>query len=176
MIQNVLNQSKGMAKSPKNICYGSAKTVGDSEEITPLAADVDLVASGVSKDCKDEDLFQFLKDKGINPVSVVTLTRDEVLDQVRKKTFKVTVKAAQYEAALRPDVWPYRVVVRHFRAPRKQDETWNSQAGRSGGLIENANKNTRQQNGNSSLGLKKSSSWTSSTKDWPESAHGEHSS
>ena len=115
---------------------------------------MDLVASGVSKDCKDEDLFQFLKDKGINPVSVVTLTRDEVLDQVRKKTFKVTVKAAQYEAALRPDIWPYRVAVRHFRAPRKQDETWNSQAGRSGGLIENANKNTRQQNGNSSLGLK----------------------
>ena len=110
-------------RSPRNICFGSAKTSGDQNIETMLAADVDLVASGVSKDCTDDDLSQFLKGKGIETVAVETLTRTEILDQVRTKTFKITVKAAQYEAALKPEVWPYRVAVRHYKAPRRQDTT-----------------------------------------------------
>ena len=65
-----------------------------------------------------------------------TLTKDEVLPNVRTKTFKVTVKPAQYEMALSPEVWPYRVGVRHFRAPRRSDGTWSSQSGRAGGLVD----------------------------------------
>ena len=103
---------------------------------TMLAADVDLVATGVGKDCTDEDMSLFLKGKGIEVVSVETLTKDDVLDKVRTKTFKITVKAAQYEAALKPEVWPYRVAVRHYRAPRRQDTTWSGQSGRTGGIID----------------------------------------
>ena len=65
-----------------------------------------------------------------------TLTRDEVLSNVRTKTFKITVTPAQYEDALKPEVWPYRVAVRHFRAPRRTDSSWGSQSSRSGGLVE----------------------------------------
>ena len=33
-----------------------------------------------------------------------------------------------------PEVWPYRVAVRHFRAP-KREGTWSEQSGRTGGRI-----------------------------------------
>ena len=139
MLQEVLKQQfrpKQPARSPRNICFGSAKTSGDQNVETMLAADVDLVATGVGKDCTDEDMSLFLKGKGIEVVSVETLTKDDVLDKVRTKTFKITVKAAQYEAALKPEVWPYRVAVRHYRAPRRQDTTWSGQSGRTGGIID----------------------------------------
>ena len=122
----------------KNICFGTAKVSGEENRENLLAADVDLVATGVGKDCTNEDLKEFLKDKGIDAVAVETLTKDEVLPNVRTKTFKVTVRPAQYENALNPEVWPYRVGVRHFRAPRRPDRegTWSNQSGRTGGLVD----------------------------------------
>ena len=57
---------------------------------------------------------------------------------VRTITFRVSVKAADYEAALKPEVWPYRVAVRHFRAPRRPDRAdsgWRGQSRQSGGNI-----------------------------------------
>ena len=54
------------------------------------------------------------------------------MDQVRSKTFKITLKAAQYEAALNPEVWPYRVAVHHYKAPRRQGTTWSEQSHRAG--------------------------------------------
>ena len=75
-----------------------------------------------------------------------TLTRDEVLSNVRTKTFKITITPAQYEAALKPEVWPYRVAVRHFRAPRRTDSTWGSQSSRTGGLVERGGQSGGDQN------------------------------
>ena len=146
LLQQVLQQQgkpKDRSRSPRNICYGSAKTTGENNVETLLAADVDLVASGVGKDCTNEDLSDFLKGRGIDAVAVETLTKDEVLSQVRTKTFKVTVKPSQYEAALKPEVWPYRVAVRHYRAPRRQDTTWGDQSSRAGGHINNAEQVSR---------------------------------
>ena len=68
MLQEVLQQQfrpKQPARSPRNICFGSAKTSGDQNVETMLAADVDLVATGVGKDCTDEDMSLFLKEKGL---------------------------------------------------------------------------------------------------------------
>ena len=65
-----------------------------------------------------------------------TLTRNEVLEHVRTKTFRIRVKASQYEAALKPEVWPYRVAVRHYRAPRRPDTSWSGQSVKSGGLVD----------------------------------------
>ena len=52
-------------------------------------------------------------------------------------TFRVAVKPADYEAALKPEVWPYRVAVRHYKAPRRErpEGSWQGQSGRSGGHI-----------------------------------------
>ena len=107
-----------------------------SKEATHLAADVDLVASGVSKECNDDDLKTFLENKGVNVVAVETLTKADVLPNVRTKTFKVTVKASHYEKALLPESWPYRVGVRHFRAARRTENSWQSQSARAGGLVD----------------------------------------
>ena len=82
----------------------------------------------------------------------LTLTKDEVLSQVRTKTFKITVKPSQYEAALKPEVWPYRVAVRHYRAPRRQDTTWNDQSGRTGGQIDRSDQGQRQRQPQSGYG------------------------
>jgi hypothetical protein len=133
MLQQKLQQ-KLTPRPQKNICFGTSKTLGDGTKETLLAADIDLVASGVSKDCSNDNLKDFLMDKGIEVVAVETLTKDEVLPQVRTKTFKITVKAGQYEKALMPEVWPYRVAVRHFRAP-KCEGSWSEQSGRTGGRI-----------------------------------------
>ena len=61
------------------------------------------------------------------------LTRQEVMEQVRTLTFRVSVAAADYEAALKPEVWPYRVGVRHYRAPRRPDASWQGQVDQQGG-------------------------------------------
>ena len=102
-----------------------------------LAADVSLVASGVGKGYTPDNLKDFLAGKGINAVEVVMLTKPEVVDQVRTLTFRVAVKPEEYEAALKPEVWPYRVGVRHFRAPRRVESSWQGQAERAGGLVDN---------------------------------------
>ena len=59
-----------------------------------------------------------------------------MLENVRTKTFKITVTPAQYEDALKSEVWPYRVAVRHFRASRRTDSTWSGQSSRAGGLVD----------------------------------------
>ena len=152
MIQSLLKKNQQpekqqIPKSPRNICYGTAKGNGDSSKPT-LSANVDLVASGVSKDCTNDNLSDFLKANGIDVVQVETLTKDEVLSQVRTKTFKVTVKPEQYEDALKPDIWPLRVAVRHFRqAKQSRDKNWKDQSRNTGGQIgvSNQNRNTNEQ-------------------------------
>ena len=49
----------------------------------------------------------------------------------------MAVKAAEYEASLNPEVWPYRVGVRHYKAPRRDrsEGSWQGQSERSGGHI-----------------------------------------
>ena len=105
-----------------------------------MSGDVSLVASGVAKDCTEEDLKGFLAGKGINVVDVEKLTKPDVLPMVRTITFRVAVKAADYEAALKPEVWPYRVGVRHYRAPRRPatdraESGWRGHSSQSGGSI-----------------------------------------
>ena len=112
-----------------------------------LAADVSLVASGVGKGCTNDNMKDFLIGKGITPVEVEMLTKPDVINEVRTLTFRVAFKAADYESALKPEVWPYRVAVRHYKAPRRErpDGSWQGQSARSGGQI-NAN-NARGYNG-----------------------------
>ena len=143
VIQSLLQQQNSPRQN-KNICFGTAKTSGNEGNEKLLAADVDLVATGVGKDCTNDDLKDFLQGKGIDAVAVETLTRDEVLPNVRTKTFRITVKAAQYEKSLNPDVWPYRVAVRHYRAPKRPESTWGNQSGRTGGLVDRGDKAVQQ--------------------------------
>ena len=105
---------QGPKKQPV-LMYGRATTGGDDKEEI-LAADVELVATGVSRDATSEQLKNFIINKGIEVLDIVKLTTYE---QARTNTFKIKIKAAQFEKALKPDVWPLRVGVRHYRQPRQ---------------------------------------------------------
>ena len=90
-----LNQSQGQTQPRfrKNsiLVYGKATTGKDeSEEI--LAADVDLVATGVARDASSEQLKDFITAKGIEVLDIEKLTTYE---HARTNTFKVKIKAAQ---------------------------------------------------------------------------------
>ena len=61
-------QGQDTPRQSKNICFGTSKSSGPENTENLLAADVDLVARGVSKECTDANLMDFLKDKGINPI------------------------------------------------------------------------------------------------------------
>ena len=55
--------------------------------------------------------------------------------EARTNTFKIGIKPSDFDKAMSPDVWPYRVGVRMFKQKRTQN-TWSSQAGRTGGNIQ----------------------------------------
>ena len=123
----------------RNVFRGNAAEA----EASKLAADVDLVASGVAKDASVKQMEDFLKAKGINVVKVESLTKPELITEgkVRSQTMKVTVKATHLEKAMDPSMWPYRVGVRNFRAPQRSrqgagDGSWASQSAQSGGRVE----------------------------------------
>ena len=141
LLQNILQKSHQQSgQNSRNLCVGSAKANNSGGDDTKLSGDVSLVATGVAKDCTEEDLREFLSSKGIEPVEVEKLTKVEVMDMVRTITFRVAVKASDYEAALKPEVWPYRVGVRHYRAPRRPASSsgWKGQSSHTGGSINSA--------------------------------------
>ena len=107
-----ISSLNGAAPRPRrpSIMFGTSKT-GKDDNAQLLAADVALVASGVSRDASGEQLKEFLINKGISVVTVEKLTREEV--EARTNTFKVVIKPCDYEKAMKPEIWPYRVGVRH---------------------------------------------------------------
>ena len=140
-IENAIKSKERTKEKPKgrNVFHGNAAEADASS----LAADVDLVASGVAKDATVKQLKDFLKAKGISVVKVESLTKSELITEgkVRSQTMKVTVKATHHEKAMDPSMWPYRVGVRHYRAPQRPrqgagDGSWASQSAQSGGRLE----------------------------------------
>ena len=111
--------------------YGSARTGKNGEELI-LCADVDLVVGGVSKEATEEQLKSFIIDKGITVVEIAKLTKNE---ESRTNAFRVRVKASDFERAMTPEVWPYRVGVRHYIPPKRKPQTWQAQSAQLGGLI-----------------------------------------
>ena len=110
-----------------------------------LAADVALVASGVSKDATGDQLKEFIERKGIKVAEVIKLTKDDA--ETRTNTFKVVVKTADYERAMDPEMWPYRVGVRHFKPPKRsrQGMTWQDQSRQNGGRVDGGQHNQQRE-------------------------------
>ena len=91
----------------------------DSNEDKSFAADISLVAGGVSKNANTDKLTDYLKKKGLDIVSCELLTTR--VDQARTLSFKVNIKAEDFEKAKDPNIWPYRVVVRKFVNFRRRE-------------------------------------------------------
>ena len=54
----------------------------------------------MDKDCTNDALVEFLKGKEIDIVTVETHAKDEVLSQVRTRTFGINVKPNQYDVTI----------------------------------------------------------------------------
>ena len=128
---NQQNQFKPRRKS--TLLFGQAKT-GKDNQTQLLAANVNLVASGVSKAATNDQLKEFLEDKGIKVTEIECMTYHP---EARTNTFRVAIAIGDYEKALNPEVWPYRVAVRAFRPARRDREQKNMefQFSRSGGVV-----------------------------------------
>ena len=114
--------------------FGAAKTgKDDTEELLAADADANLVASGVSKDATCEQLKEFIMNKGITVTDIELIS---LAPQRRTNTFRVAIKIADFDKAMDPNVWPYRVGVRRFRPHRPKQGTWASQSAQSGGNVQ----------------------------------------
>ena len=103
--------------------------------------DVNLVASGVSKDATPEQLKEFIVSKGINVTEIELLTNHK--EEARSFSYRIAIKPSDYDKALKPDVWPYRVGVRLFKPKRWQpkENSWNQQSSQTGGNINDPRRN-----------------------------------
>ena len=91
-----------------NILRGTA--VGDIE--APLSDDVHLVAYGLGKGTTNVQLSEWLKAKGVNIKSCDLLTKHEAAQSL---SYKITVKASEYDKVTNPEIWPERNGVRRFK-------------------------------------------------------------
>ena len=94
-------------------CVGSGQ---DSQ----FAAPVDLFVYNVSKEASGEDIKNHMKDsKNLDILNIEQVSHVDA----RTQSFRVKIKAADYETALKSETWPYRVrvrVYRHFRQKREE--------------------------------------------------------
>ena len=131
-LQKQRDQQQRNHRRKSALIYGKSKNINEDEVY--LAANVNLVASGVSKDAFADQLNEFLKQKGLNTVAIEKLTQHP---DARTNTFKITVKPADYENALNPNIWPYRVAIRHFKPKRFQPQnSWQQQSQQTDGLVQ----------------------------------------
>ena len=109
------------------LVYGKAQSGNE----TNLSADFDLVAQGVVKDASEDDLRNFLINKGLDVVEVELLTRHP---NSRTHSFRVKIKAWHYDMSMDANIWPNRVTVRMYRHPRREttQDSWTSQSRHSG--------------------------------------------
>ena len=128
------------------IMYGNART-GDTGGNLELAADVSLVASGVSRDATPDQLKEFLTSKGLRVTGIELLTNFRI-EEARSFTYRISIKAADYEKALNADIWPHRVGVRLFRNKRNfiNPASWSAQSAQTGGNIMASQQAFRQYN------------------------------
>ena len=91
---------------------------GQSKEFG-FAAPVDLFVFNVNKDVTTDSIVGFMKSsKGLDILECNKVSHVDA----RTQSFRIKVKAEDYDKALNGDTWPYRVRVRVYRHFRQRDE------------------------------------------------------
>ena len=110
-------------KDKLNILKG---TLSSDNDDAPQPADVHLVAYGFGTDTSGEQLKQWLKSNGIRVKNCSLLT---TFEGARSHTFKLVVKATDYEKTINPAIWPEKVGVRKFKffGPKKRNTNGGNQ-------------------------------------------------
>ena len=75
----------------------------------------------MSKDATVDQLKNFITSKGITVTDVELLTKF-YKEESKSYSYRIAIKAADYEKALKPDVWPYRVSIRLYKTKRSQPQ------------------------------------------------------
>ena len=96
-------------KDRLNILKGTA--TGGMNGI-PQSADVHLVVYGLGKDTTGEQLTHWLYSNGLQVKNCILLTKYE---GARSNTFKISIKASDYDKAVNPDIWPENVGLRKYK-------------------------------------------------------------
>jgi hypothetical protein len=104
----------------------------------------------VSKDATPEQLKEFVEGKGVTVIGIEKLKKVDA--ETRTNSFKGVVKLSDYEKAMKPEVWPYREGVRHYKPPRRnaQGMSRKQQSQQTGGNVnpqEQQQHHQRQQSG-----------------------------
>ena len=130
-VSNTNNRNK---RRNSALVFGNGTTASNNDHV--LSADVNLVASGVSKQATPDQIKEFLEQKGIHVTDIELLTKF-FINESKSYTYRIAIRPSDYELALKPESWPFRVSVRLFRNKRRQQEesSWDQQSRRSGGNI-----------------------------------------
>ena len=80
-----------------------------------LAADINLVVRGIAKNVSEQQLMEYLHQRGLRGIKCELLTK---FPNARSLTFKVTIKASDNATSRNPKTWPYGVSVTLFKERR----------------------------------------------------------
>ena len=130
-------------RRPTTLVFGNEKNGKEEAEQFLLMADVNLVASGVSKNATPEQLKEFIVSKGIKVTDMELLTTHKT--EARSFSYRIAIKPEDYDKALQQDARPYRVGVRIYKPKRRQQQqnSWNQQSSQTGGNIMDQTRNNR---------------------------------
>ena len=133
-----MNNEKGIKKVAQRrqngILHGTAK---DQSRDTTFAANIDIVAYGVATQVTGIELSKFIEDKGIKVLDCVLLTKYE---HAWTLSYRVTIRACDYEKSQDASIWPYRIGVRPFK---------NAKSGYQNSALRRNHQNTKQNYDNS---------------------------
>ena len=97
-----------------------------------FAAPVDLFVFNVNTDVTEEAIKNHMKDaKELDIIEIVKVSHEDA----RTKSFRVKIKAEDYDKAMSGETWPYRVRVRpykHFKQRREDGGQFHGGAGAAG--------------------------------------------
>ena len=79
-----------------------------------MAADVDIVVQGVNKGVSGEQVSSYITNKGVEVIDCSLLTTYE---DAQTLSYKITIKAGDYNKSRDPAFWPNRVRVCDYRKP-----------------------------------------------------------
>ena len=129
----IANNESGTKKirGQNRILHGTSH---DQRRDMKFAADIDLVAYGVSTQVTGNGLSKFIENMGIKVLDCVLLTKYE---HARTLSYKVTIKACDCQKSEDPSIWAYRIGVSRFRNPNNTNNNSSYQR---------INQNTRQIN------------------------------
>lgn len=100
-------------RSKLKTVHGNAKSISSENSLSSITpADINLVIFGLSKDTSSDNLVSYVNNHDIKLLKCEVLTKSE---NAHSLSYKVSIRSSDYDKIMNPEIWPYRVGVRHFK-------------------------------------------------------------